>query len=901
MLSNKTPIRFLKLKGLGSEGRKSQSTIKTYRFMKKLLLPMLIAVALTACVNDTTEEIPIVKLKKFEIEASVEQTRTNLDVDNGALGILWAPNENIGVFGSTNQMFTSNNTMPAGKATFSGESDDPQFAYYPYCEEATDIHAVPFYLNGEQQMVDGEPVINEIDLKVGQIDAEGDGTFTCKFTQCLSLLKFVLDPSGSEVENLALDGIALTANDLNIDAEESLCGDFLVDITTGKLVPAVDGYVDTINLTFEDKPTMDSKVNGWMMVNPVFEAGESITITIFASGAGKSYVGYNSYTLKKTLNAGGAYSFPLKLSDFTFESLDAPQLLTFELYATDNVGKILSTQLYYDEDAPCYEKTGLNITPGALNSRYTGVTTTTTLEKYMFEVDQNNMIAGGCIPYLYDFVLTPRFTVSEGATVYVNDVEQTSGSSSVDFSSPVTYTVVSEDGVESNYTISITNSGLPIVVVDQSSSLSGGEWVTWEQANLSVRSKDSKWATDDVITIYNADGSKNVDAKVGGIRLRGNSTMKMPKKPFAIKFDKGQEVLGMPEHKRWVLLANWIDRTMIRNAVAFDLAHQTENAWRNQGLEQGMLWNPHGQNVELVIEGRHVGNYYLCEQIKIDGGRLAINDCYDDVEDDSGATTADDISNVGFLLEFDDAYDEDYKFKTTYRSLPCMFKDNPGTHYSAIQSKINTIDTNLSNGNYSAAYEQFDIYSIIDQWLVFETTMNNEWRYPKSVYMYVNGNGKLSAGPVWDFDYQTFPNFDGINTIYSYYKGKGESGVSAPAFTINTMMYSLYKSNSCKYMWYPLLFNDSTFKAAVKERWTKLKPYLLNTVSTIATLGAQNRVSAIYNDAMWPYEAGERQTYDTWFVDFSGDERMTYEESILNLQTVLQNRISAMDAQINAM
>ena len=49
--------------------------------MKKLFFPMLFAMALTACDNDTTEEIPVVELKKFEIEASVEQSRTNLSSD----------------------------------------------------------------------------------------------------------------------------------------------------------------------------------------------------------------------------------------------------------------------------------------------------------------------------------------------------------------------------------------------------------------------------------------------------------------------------------------------------------------------------------------------------------------------------------------------------------------------------------------------------------------------------------------------------------------------------------------------------------------------------------------------------------------------------------------------------
>lgn len=866
--------------------------------MKKLLFPVLATLALTACVKDTTEQVPVVELKKFEINAYVEQSRTSLDVDNGALGILWEPNDTIGVFGSVNSPFVSSNTTPAGKATFSGESDTPLYAYYPYCAEASSVNAVPFELSLEQVMSGGEPKINGIDLKVGSIETEADGTLSCTFSQLLSLLKFEVNPASSEVEGLTLSAVSITVN--GTSGTPALGGSFTLDVASGELTPTQDATSNTIKLTYDDLPSLDEAINGWVMVNPVIEAGQTIDVAVNVSGSGKSYIGTKQLTTKKAISAGGAYTIKLNLSDFTFESIDAPQLLSFELYAADNAGKILSTQLYYDEDAPCYEKKGLDITPGSLNSRYTGVTTTATFEKYTFVVDHNYMVAGGCIPYLYDFVLTPRFAVTEGATVYVNDVEQESGSSAVDFSSPVTYKVVSQDGIESYYTVTITNSGLPIVVVDQSTTLVDGQWYTWEQANLSVRSKDSEWAEDDVITIYNADGTKNVDAQYAGIRLRGNSTMKMPKKPFAIKFNDKQEVLGMPKHKRWILLANWIDRTMIRNAVSFDLARQTQTAWETEGLSQGMIWQPHGQNVELVINGRHVGNYYLCEHIKVNKNRLAINDCYEDVVEDSGESVADDISNVGFLLEFDNAYDEDYKFYTSYRSLPCMFKENPGTHYSTIKSKINTIDQYLYNGNFEAAYELLDIYSVIDQWLVQEITMNNEWRYPKSVYMYINGTGKLTAGPVWDFDYMTYPNYENISTIYSYYSGKGES-VTYPSYNINTLMYTLSGTNGHTYMWYPLLFTDSTFITAVKERWTTMKPYLLNTINTVGTLGEQNKVSAIYNDQMWPYEAGERQTYDTWFVDFSGDERMTYEEAISNMQTFLQNRITAMDTKINAL
>ena len=104
-----------------------------------------------------------------------------------------------------------------------------------------------------------------------------------------------------------------------------------------------------------------------------------------------------------------------------------------------------------------------------------------------------------------------------------------------------------------------------------------------------------------------------------GARLRGNSTQNFPKKPFALKFDKKVGPQGMPTDKRWELLANWMDRTMLRNTVAFEVANKTAGA-----LADGLGWNPRGVNVELVINERHVGNYFLCEKVKIDADRIDI-------------------------------------------------------------------------------------------------------------------------------------------------------------------------------------------------------------------------------------------------------------------------------------
>ena len=180
----------------------------------------------------------------------------------------------------------------------------------------------------------------------------------------------------------------------------------------------------------------------------------------------------------------------------------------------------------------------------------------------------------GCIPYLYNFNLKPTFAVNDGTTVKIDGVEQTSGVSEVDFSNPVVYTL--SNGKETKtFTVTVTNSGLPVVVLTQS----GGGSESWAEAGINVRSKDADWVETDKMAVYNADGSVDMKEASCGIRLRGNSTQKFPKKPFAMKLVSKASVLGMPKHKRWVLLANWMDRTMLRNAVAFEVAHQTENAY----------------------------------------------------------------------------------------------------------------------------------------------------------------------------------------------------------------------------------------------------------------------------------------------------------------------------------
>ena len=371
------------------------------------------------------------------------------------------------------------------------------------------------------------------------------------------------------------------------------------------------------------------------------------------------------------------------------------------------------------------------------------------------------------------------------------------------------------------------------------------------------------------------------------------------KKPFALKFDKKVGPQGMPTDKRWELLANWMDRTMLRNTVAFEVANKTAGA-----LADGLGWNPRGVNVELVINERHVGNYFLCEKVKIDADRIDIKDCYEDVVDGGNANPT--VADCGYLLEFDDAMDEVNCFRTG-RGLPVMFKDEVpenGTLFNAVKDKVEYIENYLESGNYSSAYALLDINSVIDWFLVQELVMNDEYKHPKSAYMYIDGDGPLTAGPVWDFDWQSFSDKGRIDAL--------RGGNAYTGRDVDKWLYSASKlvedpwlpwldpdyKNDQPYMWYPLLFKDGTFRSRVQERWPAIYAALQSVPAAIDSFAEKNHVSDSFNSAMWPLmQAKSNASYS---VAFNGDEDLSFDESIALMKEVYTERLEWMNSSITA-
>lgn len=866
---------------------------------KHLAAAFAVAMLFSSCHND--EEIisnePYYQTISAEFVEPDEalQTRSCVDVRNPStdfVGLLWQVADKLGVFsanGSENAEFTNKATETAPKVEFGGElASEAKYAYFPFSKSSgTNVKSLSGNVLAEQPFnpEDGTLVC---DYKVGK---RVEGTNTFKFQQILTMLRVTIDASETELEGERLNEIVLTVTDKNGNAR-NISGDFTFDATSGGVtVGTARANSNKITMPWTTRPTLTKgkTYQGFISVMPdVIKKDDVLTIEV-TSDAHRATFTLDCVT---DLIKGYIYNIPLKLKELIdkykdegkaeVEELSIPTISSFKFEVKNNTGKLLEKKVVWSSRAP-----------------------STSTADYTAKVDNDKNEITLTIPYLYDFKLKPTF--STGGTVTVNGEKIVSGDE-VDFTNPVVFTVTSAQGGSRDYTVKITNTGLPVVVVNQSTSgdfskdykdfgaLIAGKYRN-KFVDFWIRGKETEWIKeeDDVITVYNPDGTKDCEV-AGAVRLRGNTTQDYPKKPFAIKFAKKESVLGMPAHKRWVLLANWLDHSMIRNTVAFDIAHAIEYAWRENGtIGEGIPWTPSGKNVELVVisqkdkKAYHVGNYFLCEQIKIDENRLDIADPYD-IENPG----ADDYKQYGFLIEgvTDDKLDEKSNFESN-NGIIFQFKDElSSTILSQVKTKMNRIESNIVNGNYSAAYDELDINSLIDQMLIWELTLNREYGDPSSVYMYIDKDGKLSAGPVWDFDRGTFQNQE--NAASSSYGNKDRVKPD------NEWMY-WRKSSSESYIWYSQLAKDPTFQQRVKERWAVIKPYLDMIVSQIDYYGQTLAVSYSYDSAMWPTNKADVQAWKSGFSDWSGDEQISdWNQLITNFKTVYQERLAGMDALITS-
>ncbi len=348
------------------------------------------------------------------------------------------------------------------------------------------------------------------------------------------------------------------------------------------------------------------------------------------------------------------------------------------------------------------------------------------------------------------------------------------------------------------------------------------------------------------------------------VKGRGNTTWGWAKKPYALKLNKKKEVFGMPEHKRWCLIANYMDRTHLRNRIAYHIAAETS-----------LAYNVRSEYAELYFNGTYQGLYLLTEQIKVDENRVNVTEM--EPTDNAG-----DAVTGGYLLEFDTNYDEDKKFRSASTNIPVNIKypdpeDLSDEQFAYIRDYVNRVDAAIAAvGSGSSTTDPFDLLdrqSMIDFWIVFEVMANHEPLHPKSIYFHKDRGGKLVAGPVWDFDYETLVAH--TKTLWINY------GLS---YQYNEFPW--YEQN----WWNLLLKNDPTFKAAVKQRWQALYSALASVPAFVEQERAAIAPAVARDNVRWP-------SLDTGHPN--RDEDLAFPAAVDLLKSVYNERLEWMNNEIS--
>ncbi|MBQ8392488.1 MAG: CotH kinase family protein [Clostridia bacterium] len=119
------------------------------------------------------------------------------------------------------------------------------------------------------------------------------------------------------------------------------------------------------------------------------------------------------------------------------------------------------------------------------------------------------------------------------------------------------------------------------------------------------------------VSILNKDGTyeyKDSEISVTESKVRGNTTPDLYKKPYQMKFENKVDLFGLGEARTWILLANYLDQSYLRNATMFELAQQL-------GMNASSF-----VSVDVYIDGYYEGVYLLCEKVQVQSERVDIRD-----------------------------------------------------------------------------------------------------------------------------------------------------------------------------------------------------------------------------------------------------------------------------------
>jgi len=221
------------------------------------------------------------------------------------------------------------------------------------------------------------------------------------------------------------------------------------------------------------------------------------------------------------------------------------------------------------------------------------------------------------------------------------------------------------------------------------------------------------------------------------IRGRGNSTWEMPKKPYRIRFPEAVSLLGLPETRTYVLLAEYADKSLLRNTLVHKFSTLLEH------FDHTLT----SRVVELYLNGEYQGIYTLTEQVELAPSKLYFE-------------TIPGVLNTGYFLELDHRFFEkggvDLVDGFVVAGIPYELIGPDPSHPDFEEAQMHYIQNYFWEMEAAlvaqSGYENYlDIDNWIDYFIVQELFKNVDVGW-SSVYIYKKPGEVVRLGPLWDFD-----------------------------------------------------------------------------------------------------------------------------------------------------
>lgn len=424
-------------------------------------------------------------------------------------------------------------------------------------------------------------------------------------------------------------------------------------------------------------------------------------------------------------------------------------------------------------------------------------------------------------------------------------------------------------------------SNLPLIVID-TKGVKPRRGVVWDgEKEYYVPTGEDPYAYGEISVIDNADGqNRPIDnAKIHSLckmRIRGNSSGNYDKEQYLIKLidEEGkrekQNVLGMGSNSEWILNVSFIDKSLMRNYLAYMTAGEI------------MPYTPDVQFCEVLWQDeegyRYEGVYLMMESIGVGKHRVDLPRYSENGPITPALLRRDRYNANGIML---DNYATQKGLTSGYLDIEYPDKEiitQKGVWN--ITEQVNRFEQAL----YADTWKEFieyrnyiDMQSFVDYFILNEFFLNYDAGY-NSTYVYMNYSGKLTMGPVWDFDQAM------DNDSTSCAKLQSTAFHSAP--------------------WFDQILKDPVFTAAVVERFAELRASILSDEAieafvekTVAYLGP-----AIDRDwARWGYYYIDGNYFKVETSDGKDRNTHTHQEEVDRILDVLSRHGAWMDAHLDSL